>query len=223
MADLSSAAQVIARSVGRAINIVRDLGQFGKLGQADLRDVELKAIVEEAAAACERELGPDGRVSVVIDIPEVDGAPLRLRGFPSLLLQVFVNLFVNAAQAIRGPGRVKVTALMAAPGRVRIDVEDTGPGIPKENLGKIFEPFFTTKEQGQGTGLGLSICLGVVEKHGGTIVAKKQRRGAHFVLELPLEPVIPSGDPWTSSPLLSGPGASASGITTATLPPAGTA
>ena len=219
--DLASAAEVIARSVGRAINIVRDLGAFSRLGQADLQEIELRAMVEEAITACERELGPDGRVAAVLDIPEVDGRPLRLKAFPSLLLQVFVNLFVNAGQAIRGPGKVKVAARLLPQGRVRIDVEDTGPGIPKENLGKVFEPFFTTKEQGQGTGLGLSICLGVVEKHGGTIVAKRQRRGAHFVIELPLEPVIPGpADPWTSSPLLSAPGASASGVTAASVPTA---
>lgn len=216
--DLASAAEVIARSVKRAINIMRDLGQFSKLGQADLQWVELRALVEEAITACERELGPDGRVAVLVDLPEPDGKPLRLKAFPSLLLQVFVNLFVNAGQAIVGPGKVKVTARLIANGRVRIDVEDTGPGIPKENLGKVFEPFFTTKEQGQGSGLGLSICLGVIEKHGGTLVAKKQRKGAHFVIELPLEPVVPTGEPWTSSPLLA-PGASASGITTVALPP----
>ena len=217
--DLGSAAEVIARSVKRAINIMRDLGQFSKLGQADLQEVELRAMVEEAITACERELGPDGRVAVLLDLPEPEGRPLRLKAFPSLLLQVFVNLFVNAGQAIRGPGKVKVAARLIGNGRVRIDVEDTGPGIPKENLGKIFEPFFTTKEQGQGSGLGLSICLGVIEKHGGTLVAKKQRRGAHFVIELPLEPVVPTGDPWTSSPLLAAPGASASGITTVAVPP----
>src|SRR5690606_14196766 len=133
-------------------------------------------VIDEAVAACERELG-DGRVTVTVDVPDVDGAPLRLKAFPHLLTQVFVNLVTNSAQAITGPGRVRIWARRAGD-RVKIELDDNGPGIPKEHLPKIFEPFFTTKEPGQGTGLGLSICLGVVEKHGGTIEARRRWRGA---------------------------------------------
>lgn len=202
--DASEAAQVIARSVQRAINIVRDLGQFSKLGTADLEEVELEAIVDEAVTACAAELGPGERVIVSVDIPEVDGKPLKLKAFPSLLTQVFVNLLTNSAQAIEGPGKVKVTARLTSKDRVRIEVEDTGPGISKEHLPKVFEPFFTTKEPGRGTGLGLAICLGVVEKHGGTIEALKRRRGACFVIELPREAQVEPHDPRQSASLFSG-------------------
>jgi signal transduction histidine kinase len=205
LADASEAASVIARSVQRAINIVRDLGQFSKLGTADLEEVELSSIIGEAVTACAPELGPDGRVTVTVDAGPTDGKAIKLKAFPNLLTQVFVNLITNSAQAIEGTGKVKITArLLPATDRVRIEVEDTGPGIAKEHLPKVFEPFFTTKEPGRGTGLGLAICLGVIEKHGGTIEALKRRRGACFVIELPREAQVKPQDPRQSASLFSG-------------------
>ena len=198
--DATQAVEVLGRSVKRAINIVRDLGEFSRLTTADLEEVELLAVVEESIAACEGELGE--RVSVAVDVPEVAGEPMKLRAFPHLLTQVFVNLITNSAQAIEGSGKIRIWARRVGDGRIRIELDDNGPGIPKESLHKVFEPFFTTKEQGRGTGLGLSICLGVVEKHGGTIEARKKWRGAHFVIELPLEPVIETGDPFASTSIL---------------------
>ena len=212
--DAVQAVDVLGRSVKRAINIVRDLGEFSRLTTADLEEVELKAVVDEALAACEGELG-EGKVSVSVEIPEVDGEPLRLKAFPHLLAQVFVNLITNSAQAMNGSGRIRLWAKRAGDGRVVIELDDNGPGIPKENLPKVFEPFFTTKEQGRGTGLGLSICLGVVEKHGGTIEARRRWRGAHFVIELPLNPVVQAGDPFASTSILSSARQSAVGDPTA--------
>lgn len=200
--DARDATGVIARSVARAIAIVRDLGQFSKLGTTDLETCELKTIIDDAVIACVQELGPEGRVTVSVDVPLVDGAPLKLKAFPNLLGQVFVNLITNSAQAIEGPGKVKISVrLLNNRDRVRVEVEDNGPGIPRENLPKIFEPFFTTKPPGRGTGLGLSICMGVIQKHGGTIEAIRRRRGALFVIELPLEPVVEPKDPRASASL----------------------
>lgn len=205
LADATEATSVIARSVQRAINIVRDLGQFSKLGTADLEEVDLETIIGEAVTACGPELGPGDRVTVAVDVGQADGAPLKLKAFPNLLTQVFVNLITNSAQAIESSGKVRITArLLPATDRVRIEVEDSGPGISKEHLSKVFEPFFTTKEPGRGTGLGLAICLGVVEKHGGTIEALKRRRGACFVMELPREAQVKPQDPRQSASLFSG-------------------
>jgi len=78
---------------------------------------------------------------------------------------------------------------------VRIEVEDTGPGIPEDVLPRVFEPFFTTKEVGQGTGLGLSICYGIVEEHGGHIWAESRHgtedHGTTFIVELPVGETAP--------------------------------
>ncbi|BBO83980.1 two-component system sensor histidine kinase NtrB [Desulfosarcina ovata] len=101
---------------------------------------------------------------------------------------VFMNIIINAAQAMDGQGTITITTReSAAKDRVIIDVADTGPGISSKNLAHIFEPFFTTKEEGQGTGLGLSVVYGIVENHGGTISARSVLgRGSTFTIELPV-------------------------------------
>jgi len=103
--------------------------------------------------------------------------------------EVFLNLFLNAAQAIGDhPGTITVTAERDEPaGEAVIRVEDTGPGIDPEHQGRIFDPFFTLKDVGKGTGLGLSVVFGIIKKHGGTIIAESEPgRGAAFVIRLPL-------------------------------------
>jgi two-component system NtrC family sensor kinase len=81
-------------------------------------------------------------------------------------------------------GEIKVSARNADSG-VTVEFSDTGPGIPEDNLSRIFEPFFTTKEEGKGTGLGLWICYGIVQRHGGTIQAKRRKKGTSFLVSLP--------------------------------------
>ncbi len=106
------------------------------------------------------------------------------------LNHMFMNIILNAAQAMGGRGRLKVrTSRSPDSGRVRIAIADTGPGIPPEVLPHIFEPFFTTKEEGEGTGLGLSLVYGIVENHGGEIKAKSALgKGTKFVIKLPITP-----------------------------------
>jgi signal transduction histidine kinase len=109
---------------------------------------------------------------------------------------MFMNIILNAAQAMDGRGRLTIrTAHVPESGCARIEVADTGPGIPADVLPHIFEPFFTTKDEGQGTGLGLSLVYGIVENHGGRIKAfSEPGQGARFVIELPLTPKA-DGDP----------------------------
>ena len=93
---------------------------------------------------------------------------------------------MNASQAMGGQGRIHVETGPGAPGRVRLAISDSGPGVPPEIAERIFEPFFTTKPEGQGTGLGLSICYRIAEEHGGTIrLEKGPQGGACFVVDLP--------------------------------------
>ena len=101
------------------------------------------------------------------------------------LYQVLTNLMKNAIEAMPQGGTLRVTSSCAA-GAVELSVGDTGPGIPEDRLESIFEPFFSTKQPGQGTGLGLAICQELVEKHGGTLIARNRSEGgAEFVIRIP--------------------------------------
>jgi signal transduction histidine kinase len=111
-----------------------------------------------------------------------------VRGNASQLKQVFMNIIVNAAEAMHGNGTLTITT-SPAPDRKTVYVEftDTGEGIPEENFNRIFDPFFTTKEVGKGTGLGLATSYGIVEDHGGKISVKsKVGEGTTFTIELPI-------------------------------------
>ena len=101
---------------------------------------------------------------------------------------MLMNIILNAVQAMEEKGKLTVKSyLEAAIDKVRIEISDTGPGIPPDVLPHIFEPFFTTKEEGQGTGIGLSLVYGIVENHEGKIHAVNNTPGGtRFVIELPL-------------------------------------
>jgi PAS domain S-box-containing protein len=107
--------------------------------------------------------------------------------YPQELNQVFMNILVNAAQAIPDKGEITLKT-WADNGDIYVRISDTGAGIPQENLPKIFDPFFTTKEVGKGTGLGLSISYGIVKKHNGDITVESEAgRGSSFTVRLPIE------------------------------------
>lgn len=115
------------------------------------------------------------------DLPHVECLPSQLN-------QVFMNLLVNAAQAI--PERGVITIRTSSDGdQVSIAISDTGAGMPPEIVRRIFDPFFTTKPVGQGTGLGLSVSHGIVERHRGAIdVTSAPGRGTTFCVRLPIRP-----------------------------------
>jgi two-component system, NtrC family, sensor kinase len=104
------------------------------------------------------------------------------------LNHLFMNIILNAAQAMEGKGKLTVkSSLLPDRNRICIEISDTGAGIPEEILPQIFEQFFTTKEEGKGTGLGLSLAYSIVKNHGGNIMAKsKPEQGATFFIELPV-------------------------------------
>jgi two-component system, NtrC family, sensor histidine kinase HupT/HoxJ len=118
-------------------------------------------------------------------------APCRVMGSAGQLQQVMMNLLQNAFDAVDGPGSGAPHAVwvdLACPSRdtVRVSVRDNGPGIAPEHLLRIFDPFFTTKPVGKGTGLGLSISYGIVEQHGGQLIARNtEQGGAELVMVLP--------------------------------------
>jgi signal transduction histidine kinase len=107
-------------------------------------------------------------------------------GDPERLQQLFLNLFMNAVDAMPSGGELRVTLETAADGEIQIAVADTGQGIPERDLPRIFEPFFTSKEAGTGNGLGLMVAKGIVKDHGGSIKVKsKEGHGTEFRILLP--------------------------------------
>ena len=111
----------------------------------------------------------------------------RVRCYPGQLNQVFLNLLMNACDAIDGKGVIRIETRRSEDG-VTPRVPRHGPGIPPEIQSRIFDPFFTTKPVGVGTGLGLSLSHGIIERHGGRIrVESEPGHGATFVIELPLD------------------------------------
>jgi signal transduction histidine kinase len=102
------------------------------------------------------------------------------------LNQVWTNVLVNAAQAVKSEGEVRISTRVEGQAVVVV-ISDNGCGIPADQLHKIFDPFFTTKPVGEGTGLGLSIIYGIIEKHGGSITAESEEgSGARFTISIPI-------------------------------------
>ena len=104
---------------------------------------------------------------------------------------------LNAVQAMPNGGRIRIV-LQADAARIRVDIEDEGPGIPEDLQEKIWDPFFTTKEKG--SGLGLGIVRNIIEAHGGGIrIENRETGGARVTVELPVRPAEPAGDAWKPS------------------------
>ena len=138
--------------------------------------------------------------SFVPDLPLIQADPAQL-------VQVFVNLLNNAADAMAEGGTITITTRFFKGRAVEIDIADTGRGIEKENLGKLFTPFFTTKPIGKGTGLGLSIVYGIIKMHRGQIqVSSQVGKGTTFTVTLPIIPPktvsSPTGDAKTFDTLI---------------------
>jgi len=182
----------------RAAKIVKNLLTFARQQPPEQRPVRLPELVDQALDLLAYQLGVN-TIQVRRDFP---AGVVELAADPDQLLQVLLNLLQNALHAMAGIARERVVSVRIAPagGRVRLEVEDTGPGIPAAILDRIFDPFFTTKPPGQGTGLGLSICYGIVKAHGGDIAVENvPGGGARFVVDLPIG-VLPAVPPRPAAP-----------------------
>ncbi|MDT8318225.1 MAG: response regulator [bacterium] len=169
----------------RVYRIVRDLRDFSRADDAERKFFDIHRSLDSTLNIVWNELKYKAEVEKIYgDIPEVEC-------FPTQLNQVFMNLFVNAAHAIKERGKITVKTY-AEKEKVFIEVSDTGMGIPEENLKKLFDPFFTTKEPGKGTGLGLAISYNIIQKHKGYIRVKSEvGKGTTFTIALPVKMDIP--------------------------------
>jgi signal transduction histidine kinase len=177
--------EIVLKQARRAAGIVQNLLAFSRpsaLASRKLRpEHAIRQVIEQQQASLRQK-----NVSIQLEAPE--GLP-SVEADPRLLQQVFVNLIVNAEQAItskRDQGTLRVS-IEAVDGKIAFVFADDGPGISPEIMARIFDPFFTTKRPGGGTGLGLTICLAIVKEHGGTIeVQSSPDAGAEFRVILPV-------------------------------------
>jgi signal transduction histidine kinase len=165
----------------RIIEIVSNLRRFARLDESEWKTADLRAGLDETLALVEHQTR--GRIEVVRSYGEV---PL-VGCYPGQLNQVFMNLIVNAIQAIEGEGRIDVECFREGESVV-VRVRDTGHGIREEDLSRIFDPGYTTKGVGVGTGLGLSIAYRIVSNHGGSLrVRSELSKGSEFTLTIPVD------------------------------------
>jgi signal transduction histidine kinase/GAF domain-containing protein len=181
--------QTIYREADRAAKIVRNLLVFAGSRRLARRAVSLNAVLQKVIALRQAAW----RAIDVEVVRHYDDKMPRVQSDPLLLQQVFLNIVMNAEQAIAATGqggRIEISTTAAKGGdRIVATVRDTGHGIPPDSLTRIFEPFYTTKDVGKGTGLGLAIVYGIVQEHGGQVLAANHPGGgAIFTVELPAAP-----------------------------------
>ena len=174
-----AADQVINHGTERVTNIVRRLRSFARLDEAELKAADIHEGLEDTLSLIHHEIKHE--IEVVREYGEVPQVHL----FVGRMNQVFLNLLVNARQAIAGKGRITIRTC-AVDDLAHIEFTDDGCGIAPENLVRIFDPGFTTKGVGVGTGLGLSICYQIIQEHLGEIRVRSQvGEGTTFTVTVP--------------------------------------
>ena len=184
--DTSTTAATITREVDRAARIVRSLLRLARRADTAPTRVQMNDLVHDVAEIRKRVM----RTESVEFRTGLDNAAPPVLGLGQELQQVVINLVTNAEHVVRGrsPAIIQLTT-QSREGWVRLTVEDSGPGVPREIRARIFDPFFTTKGPDEGTGLGLAICQRVVTEVGGKIwLEDSELGGAKFVVEVPAAP-----------------------------------
>jgi two-component system NtrC family sensor kinase len=179
-----SSMEKIAGQADRCRDIIRGLLDFSRQRKPEKTPSSINSILRGCVSLVENQ-APFQNIRIVEDYR--DDLPLIVID-PSQIERVFMNLIINAAEAMEGGGKLVLTTRLASESKaVEVEVADTGHGISEENMGKLFEPFFSTKDVGHGTGLGLAISYGIVKSHKGMISVDSQLgRGTTFVVRLPL-------------------------------------
>ena len=189
MEDIDDLVAESLEGAGRVKGIVEALRSFSHSGQEGIQLASVNDILEDTIKVAWNEIKFKAELvrKYSPDLPMIECHRQNIG-------QVFMNLIINAVQAIEQKGTIEIETLYVETGRrkedqkVEIRIRDNGPGIPQEIVGKIFDPFFTTKQVGKGTGLGLSISYDIVRKQGGRITVKsREGQGTTFTIILPLE------------------------------------
>jgi two-component system NtrC family sensor kinase len=181
--------EVIIEQAERCSKIIKSLLGFSRKTSAEKAFVNINTLMESTISM----LRNQAKFHNIKFSMQFDDAIPQISTDPNQLQQVFINLLINAADAMNERGQVIVATHMISDTvsekrYVEIEFTDTGPGIPEEHLGKVFEPFFTTKPVGKGTGLGLAVSYGIIKKHGGNIFVRSELgKGASFFVRLPVE------------------------------------
>jgi signal transduction histidine kinase len=171
----------IARQTFRASEIVNSLLNFSRTSSSELGELQLNRVIQETLSLLEHQL-KKASIEVRTNLaPWLD----PVKGNSGKLQQVFLNLILNARDAMESGGVLEVTT-RRGPNGVEVDISDTGHGIAPEHLSRIYDPFFTTKAAKKGTGLGLSVTYGIIQEHGGAIEAiSRPGEGTRFHVEFP--------------------------------------
>jgi len=178
--------RIIIEQAERCSKIVRGLLGFSRRTVAEKTKVDINKLVENTLLMVKNQ----AKFHNIVFELTLDNSLPQIMSDSNQLQQVFLNLLINAADAMEERGKIYISSRsVERDGKKFIEIEftDTGPGIPEEIQGKIFEPFFTTKPVGTGTGLGLSVSYGIIKKHGGYVFVKSDLgRGASFFIQLPI-------------------------------------
>jgi histidine kinase len=179
-------------NVDRATKIINHMRQFARKSDMDLIKIDVNEVLERAFEIFSQQL----KVRGIDVIWETDKNLPKISADPDRLEQVFINLLINARDAIEEKLKIKEGGILdniitisttATKKEVVVKVVDTGVGIPEEILDRLFEPFFTTKQVGKGTGLGLSISYGIIKECHGSIKALSTKEGgACFIIKFPI-------------------------------------
>jgi len=174
----------IVKETTRCKDIVKGLLQFARPKEPEAIQIDINATLDNALSLLEFQ---SVFQNITIKKQYSDDLP-PIVADRSQLQQVFINIILNAADAMNGKGTLTLkTTINEREQFINISITDTGHGIKKEDRSRLFEPFFTTKEAGAGTGLGLAICYSIIQKHGGTIeVESEVGKGSTFTVKLPV-------------------------------------
>ena len=174
--------EIIANS-NRVADIVKDLSIYPRIFRGDaLSSVNLSQVLRDALRLVLRAVQFRDQMKVIEDLNEMES----IQAVAEEILQIFVNLIRNAVEAMEGKGVLRLTSRKTNHG-LEVIIQDTGPGISKEDREKIFDPFFTTKPPGQGTGLGLNVAHRLITKYHGSIEVESQEgKGATFRVTFPI-------------------------------------